>query len=142
MFLLSFLLLFYLSCFYTLRPFQTVLLTSSCGAGRREIGCFQAEEYRGLLSDVLLYYTLSCLRGNKKPQFTPYAKWGVVSPEALLRKIGFVVHGLYTHKGLNSFFQYTKLKMKFCFNLCSILAFPVMDMRWVTKLRPSPAIIL
>ena len=37
----SFLFIFLLvSCFYTLRPFQIVLLTSSCGAGRREIRRF------------------------------------------------------------------------------------------------------
>ena len=29
------------SCFYTLRPFQIVLLTLSCGAGRREIRRFE-----------------------------------------------------------------------------------------------------
>ena len=35
-----FVFLLLVSCFYTLRPFQIVLLTSSCGAGRREIRRF------------------------------------------------------------------------------------------------------
>ena len=40
-------------------------------------------------------------------------------------KTSTVVLSLCIHKGLNSFFQCTKLKMKFCFNVCTILASPV-----------------
>ena len=38
--LIFFFLLASFSCFYTLRPFQVVLLTLSCGAGKREIRRF------------------------------------------------------------------------------------------------------
>ena len=65
----------------------------------------------------------------------PYAKWGVVSPEALLRGIfhscpvltaGRVKNWYHCawlgfQSRLNSFFQYTKQKIKFCFNLCTFL---------------------
>ena len=37
---ISFFFLLLVSCFYTLWPFQIVLLTPSCGAGRREISRF------------------------------------------------------------------------------------------------------
>ena len=45
----SFFFLLHVSCFYTLRPLQIVLLTLSCGAGRREIRRFLNFEIVSLL---------------------------------------------------------------------------------------------
>ena len=104
-------------CFYALRPFQRVLVTLSCRAARREI----RRKVLGECSLCSLNYTLSELRGilRKPINSTLYAKWGFVSPDAPLRGIfhsssvltagrvknSIVVHGLYTHQGLNFFFE-------------------------------------
>ena len=44
----SFVFLLLVSCFYTLRPLQIVRLTSSCGAGRREIRRFVGGRVEGI----------------------------------------------------------------------------------------------
>ena len=40
------------SCFYTVRPFQIVLLPSSCGAGRREIRRFVGRRIWGISQNL------------------------------------------------------------------------------------------
>ena len=75
----SFFFLLLVSCFYTLRPLQIILLTSSWGAGRREI-----RMYKGLLPIVRHVIVFPNL-GNFKEAHncTPSVKWGVVSLKAL-----------------------------------------------------------
>ena len=119
-------------CFYALRSYQRVLVTSSCRAARREI----RRKGVGECSLCSLNYTLSGLRGilRKLLNSTPFAKWGFVSPEAPLRGIfhsssvltagqvknGIVVHGLYSHHGLNSFLQLHVLIYVHSMPLCRI----------------------
>ena len=101
---------------------------------------FVGRRVQEIASCVPSFYTVSQLSVLRKTHnCTPYAKWGVVNPESSLErnlysslvlrsgrvKTSTVVLSLCIHKGLNSFFQCTKLKMKFYFNLCTILASPV-----------------
>jgi len=60
-------------------------VTSSCGAGRRDIRRFFRRKGMGDWS----LYTLSELRGilRKAHNFNPYAKWRVANPRAPLRAI-------------------------------------------------------
>jgi len=56
-------------------PFQIVLLTSSCGAGRREIKRF-----------VFILYCFPVRIKEFTHNCTPYAKWGVVILESSLER--------------------------------------------------------
>ena len=84
----------------------------------KEVGRRKGIRDCSLFSFVFLSFRL---RGILRKTYScnSYAKWGVVSLKAPLRgishrspvltagrvKTGIVVHGLYVHKGLNSFFQ-------------------------------------
>ena len=62
-----------------LKALQIVLLTLSCGAGRREIKEVCRRKGIGDFSLCSFYYTLSELRGIKETHSsTSYAKWGVL----------------------------------------------------------------
>ena len=107
---------FLLNLFLHFKPLQIVLLTSCCGAGRREIRRFVGGRVLGIAPSSLrsFYYTLSKLRGIKKTHnCTPYAKWGVVrspsernlpqqsSPHSWSSKNRYRC-ALYSHQGLDS----------------------------------------
>jgi len=69
------------SCFYTLRPFQIVLLISSCGADRREIRRFVERRVQGIAPYVPSFYTVSQLRGIKETHnCTHLGKMGSCEP--------------------------------------------------------------
>ena len=77
------------SCFYTLRPFQIVLLTLSCGAGRREIMRFVGRRVQGIYPCVPSFYTVSQLGELRNlPVSAPHMQNGELwSLKALLRGI-------------------------------------------------------
>ena len=83
----SFFFLLLVSFFYALRPLQIVLVTSSCGAGRRDIRMFGGERVWGI-APVFLHVQIFLTKGNFN-ETTTYAKWGV---ESLKAPSGGILH--------------------------------------------------
>ena len=62
-------------------------MISNCGAGRREIRRFVGRTVQGIAPCVPSFYTDFQLREIKETDnCTPFAKWGVVSPESSLER--------------------------------------------------------